>query len=48
MWERLGPRRIGPEIVLPDDGPTLYPIWGDPGTWSLRGTRPSTGTAAIT
>jgi GNAT superfamily N-acetyltransferase len=34
LWERLGLRRIAPEIVLPDGGPTLYPIWGDPGTWS--------------
>ncbi|WP_007513840.1 MULTISPECIES: GNAT family N-acetyltransferase [Pseudofrankia] len=33
LWERLGLRRIGPEITLPDGGPSLYPIWGDPGTW---------------
>jgi ribosomal protein S18 acetylase RimI-like enzyme len=35
LWERIGLRRVGPEITLPDGGPSLYPIWGDPGTWSL-------------
>ncbi|MCM3883260.1 GNAT family N-acetyltransferase [Frankia sp. R82] len=41
VWRRLGLRRRGAEIILPDGGPTLYPIWGDPGTWSLAGTRPT-------
>lgn len=35
LWKRLGLRRIGPEIILPDGGPSLYPIWGEPGTWSV-------------
>ncbi|MDT3445334.1 MULTISPECIES: hypothetical protein [unclassified Pseudofrankia] len=33
LWLRLGLRRIGPEIALPDGGPSLYPIWGDAGGW---------------
>ncbi|ADP83586.1 N-acetyltransferase [Pseudofrankia inefficax] len=38
LWERMGLRRIGPEITLPDGGPSLFPIWGDAGTWSLSPT----------
>jgi ribosomal protein S18 acetylase RimI-like enzyme len=33
LWERLGVRRMGPEIALPDGGPILYPIWAAQGTW---------------
>lgn len=31
LWERMGMRRIGDEIALPGNGPSLYPIWMDPG-----------------
>ncbi|WP_261553593.1 hypothetical protein [Frankia tisae] len=34
LWQRLGLRRVGPEITLPDGGPSLHPIRGDPGAWS--------------
>lgn len=27
LWERLGGKRIGEDIVLPDGGPSLYPIF---------------------
>ncbi|MDV7246739.1 MULTISPECIES: hypothetical protein [Rhodococcus] len=27
LWERLGGQRVGAEIVLPDGGPSLYPIF---------------------
>jgi hypothetical protein len=29
LWEQMGMRRVGDEISLPDDGPSLYPIWMD-------------------
>ncbi len=33
LWERLGFERVGSEIVLPDGGPSLYPIFaGAPST----------------
>ena len=27
LWQEMGARRIGAEIALPADGPSLYPIW---------------------
>ena len=27
LWQEMGARRIGAEIALPGDGPSLYPIW---------------------
>ncbi|WP_235826204.1 GNAT family N-acetyltransferase [Candidatus Frankia alpina] len=30
LWLEMGMRRVGDEIVLPDGGPSLYPIWREP------------------
>jgi hypothetical protein len=35
LWQRFEVKRNGPEIQLPEDGPSLYPVWAGPGEWHI-------------
>jgi len=35
LWQRFGASQAGPEIQLPESGPSLYPMWAPPGHWHV-------------